>query len=913
MAEDRMLNDEILLGLIKANSGGGGGGTTNYNDLSNKPQIGGNTLQGDKSLADLGIAAKSTVDGILDGQTIDSFGDVEKALAGKQDTLTFDNAPTENSNNPVKSGGVYSALADKATMLTGVTTPTQSEGEDGDVYLKLGFDSLSFKYIRFKVNAIKSGSLTQMARFKFWDSSDNALSYPTGTQVVSDPSSTGAEGVQNLITDSGKFLVTGLPTVTFTFPDDALLDLSTYIKYGWYTANDQPSRDPVSWELSASNDGTTWLSLDSVVNAEVPDTRSVLAFKGEYKQLGATKIENIYLKEGSWIKDQFAKQNEVESALALKANASDVTDALALKQDATDNSLDTEAKTIVGAINEHEGDISSLKSGLTNLDNEVNGDSTTYPYADVITIPDAIPANLAECNVKIEPVQDLHGYDKPWVGGANVNNLFPCPRTAQTITKGGYTATTDGNGYYTITGSSSEFVDIYFDLDKDYTTPDGSTHTLAIQNSVVNNQIGMALYYNDTFIEQGLFSEADRKIHYQGLSQVTYNQIGFRLKGDFSDPLTMKPYIYMGNPSDNVPFSSYENICPITGHTEVDVQRVGKNLCPIAKMNTLNSDAFELKAGTYILSFKMAGSGMYSTSSVILRDDSNADVLSVGVSTASSGTVKNGQFTLQSETTLHLYVNNISADASGYYIEDIQIELGSTATPYVPYAGKTYTILFKDAQGQTITVYGSDLDVKNGTLKVDRKYIEFDGGETESWTSDQDRPHSFCHTENLGIVDAWSSTDIKMISNQFIQNGEVAYYGSNYRIGYNATNGLFFVGIPSIDNVADFKTYLSNNHLQVVGILATPFTIQLTPQQIQLLKGTNTLTASTGQISVTVNGVSGSIGQVQEQVNELAEDVDDVTAELADKLPTAPTTDGTYVLTATVADGTPTYSWESAE
>jgi hypothetical protein len=34
------------------------------------------------------------------------------ALAGKQDVLTFDNTPTENSNNPVKSGGVYAA--DKA-------------------------------------------------------------------------------------------------------------------------------------------------------------------------------------------------------------------------------------------------------------------------------------------------------------------------------------------------------------------------------------------------------------------------------------------------------------------------------------------------------------------------------------------------------------------------------------------------------------------------------------------------------------------------------------------------------------------------------------------------------------------------------------------------------------------------------
>lgn len=61
MSEDRMLNDEILLGLIKANAGGGGGGTTNYNLLENKPQIAGTELQGNKSLADLGIASAQDV------------------------------------------------------------------------------------------------------------------------------------------------------------------------------------------------------------------------------------------------------------------------------------------------------------------------------------------------------------------------------------------------------------------------------------------------------------------------------------------------------------------------------------------------------------------------------------------------------------------------------------------------------------------------------------------------------------------------------------------------------------------------------------------------------------------------------------------------------------------------------------
>lgn len=88
MAEDRMLSDEILLGIINSKSGGGGGGTSNYNDLSNKPQINGNTLTGNKAASDLGLADSDTVDDILDGTDIDSFGDVETALEGKQDALT---------------------------------------------------------------------------------------------------------------------------------------------------------------------------------------------------------------------------------------------------------------------------------------------------------------------------------------------------------------------------------------------------------------------------------------------------------------------------------------------------------------------------------------------------------------------------------------------------------------------------------------------------------------------------------------------------------------------------------------------------------------------------------------------------------------------------------------------------------
>lgn len=55
--EDRMLSDEILLALIKK----AGSGTSNYNDLENKPQIGGVELSGNKSLADLGIKTPKVI------------------------------------------------------------------------------------------------------------------------------------------------------------------------------------------------------------------------------------------------------------------------------------------------------------------------------------------------------------------------------------------------------------------------------------------------------------------------------------------------------------------------------------------------------------------------------------------------------------------------------------------------------------------------------------------------------------------------------------------------------------------------------------------------------------------------------------------------------------------------------------
>lgn len=98
---------DIALAAAIAKGSGGTGGTTDYTDLTNKPSINGNQLIGDKTTAQLGITetwvgtqAQYASDPPVVGQPY--------IITDDQD---IDSTPTQNSANPVTSGGVYSALA----------------------------------------------------------------------------------------------------------------------------------------------------------------------------------------------------------------------------------------------------------------------------------------------------------------------------------------------------------------------------------------------------------------------------------------------------------------------------------------------------------------------------------------------------------------------------------------------------------------------------------------------------------------------------------------------------------------------------------------------------------------------------------------------------------------------------------
>lgn len=484
-----------------------------------------------------------------------------------------------------------------------------------------------------------------------------------------------------------------------------------------------------------------------------------------------------------------------------------------------------------GDITDGDGNVLAEKADIADISSEktVNGNP--------ITLTDALPVPVKSLVANVEPIQDLHGYDYPWVGGANINKL-PCKLEAQTITKGGYTATTDGDGGYTLIGNSSSQVDIYFDLDKDYVIPDGSTHTLAIQNSVQNNNIGMALYYNGTFVEAAMFSVADRKIHYQGLSQVTFNQIGFRVLGNIATKITMKPYIYYGDPTDNVPFSSYSNICPISGWTESKVTVDGEN---ILDESTKVPNWYINDSG----SIQNVGGSAYFSQYIKVKDGAQ---YTISLDKTGSGSSYSYYFRVH-----------------GYNANKEWVEMIYKSSTTISTAGKhTFTVNIPNGISYIRISFGNDIEntmvVESNTTTIDLNGTRY-GGYT---TVDENGVTKFVGTYgivNMGsltwtaqILDRWSSnviSNLPNISSGVLVDGIAEQYKAYTLNAINADETL--IGFASYQS----KLYVRNGSTENTPLgkvcykLATPIEVTLSNTNITLLDGYNNVWCDSGDVELT--------------------------------------------------------------
>lgn len=225
-----------------------------------------------------------------------------------------------------------------------------------------------------------------------------------------------------------------------------------------------------------------------------------------------------------------------------------------------------------------------------------------------------------------------------------------------------------------------------------------------------------------------------------------------------------------------------------------------------------------------------------------------------GLSTTSNWLKIYFTFSVTQAGTVALRVERTTDGTSGnyLYITEYQLEHGSEPTNFEPYTGyNIYTIDLGD------TIYDGELDVSTGvlTLTLTHKFVDLG---TLNWEASA----SVFTTTVPNIKSSVRLTDMKCSNYEPLCHGEP--YSSNWdKVIYQANYQTVVIDT----NYTDASTFKSAmNGVQLVYELATPITIQLTPQQIQLLDGYNYLKANTGDISITTTDVKGAIRQADELI-----------------------------------------------
>ena len=444
-------------------------------------------------------------------------------------------------------------------------------------------------------------------------------------------------------------------------------------------------------------------------------------------------------------------------------------------------------------------------------------------FTDGSTLP------MRKLEVDIEPVQDLHGYDNPWVGGSGKNKLNPDKVTKTSATMWKWYVS-DGfllkaNTKYTLSNFTPNTNIQMYIMDSTGSTVLSSSNNLTSYTPTEDTAVIFQAYKSDNIPDSAIFQL----------------EIG-----------------------DKTAYEPYSNICPISGWDECKVSVVGKNWIADTIINgqigsnggytsasnrITNSPSTTpyvsnslLKKGTYTLS----ASGL-DNCTVLTKDAENNIVDNY----ATSWHDLPYTFTITKDAYVLFTCrksNNADISPSDYHP---QIEVGEESSTYTPYNtdSHTYTI---DLDG---TRYGGTLDVVSGVLTVDRVIKTLNGSESWNYYSSADAFYLEDVLEYVSSDFVTSETNNVCLCNMYKEMNSVA--NSTFLLNrptgtFCGQTGAFYKRIWIKDTryttAEAFETMLSSNNLQIVYPLATPQTIQLTPTEVKSLLATNNVFADTGDI-----------------------------------------------------------------
>ena len=535
-------------------------------------------------------------------------------------------------------------------------------------------------------------------------------------------------------------------------------------------------------------------------------------------------------------------------------------------------------------------------------------------YANPLSLETMQAQTAKNTKIKLDPIQDLHGYDKPWTGGAgkNIWNIDPY------INQMGGRSYTYQNVQVTINSDYSiklngtvgdpEFLFPTVTVESGNQYPDQDIYkflkpstSYVVSKGISNTDIVIEFYYKATS------SSGWTKAAWTGDPELTITTpaswyclwIRFEItKNKVLNNVTIYPMIRLAGTTDT--YEPYSNICPISGHDQIDILGCGKNLwdedwesgsingstgAMIVDANYIRSKNFTriIPTETYYV-FSMTSGTIFA-----LYYDENENYIGKSAQVISANTS---------------FIPNVTNAAKVKFVftQSTYDETNRRALLLNSETDKTYSP-YQSSNNLSIdlpsTVYGGVLDLESGELVIDKVNVDLStldfSGSTPSiyaWRSDS----------LIGIIEPPAN-------NYALPNAICdSYYGMGYTPISSSDIGAFAVAdktssapgrLVIVDNrfssISDFINGISGK--MMCYELATPQTIQLTPHQLSLLKAQNNLTTSQyTQVKITYrNGVFATLEPATDLTDGLMSAMDKL--KLDNIVPATTTTDG--LMTAT--------------
>ena len=305
---------------------------------------------------------------------------------------------------------------------------------------------------------------------------------------------------------------------------------------------------------------------------------------------------------------------------------------------------------------------------------------------------------------------------------------------------------------------------------------------------------------------------------------------------------------------------SPDNVRPISGYDSVTVNVRGKNLVDYTKAQPRNnSQTVEIIpngvkwSGDYY--FKIPITGLPKGSTIVFSCTTEIKInWCIRYADNSLGyKASNGKpLTLdQNKTTkeLYIYTSPPEQPVTDAIFTNIQLEFGSTPTPYEPYQGETSTLTLPE------TIYGGTVDAVTGAGEKTWAFVEFDGSEDENWkkANSSGRVYFSINIKPYGLVS--DAEHVTWKCNRLVPcmyNYSATVY-PEYSIGFTSTKITCSIVLEneSMLSVDEFKAWLAENPVTLCYELDTPTPFQATGNQaLTIQPGNHTIYTDGNNISL---------------------------------------------------------------